>query len=243
MIDDFPTRFPTIWEACRSVGLDPTREWLPVAPAAHYLSGGVVADLDGATTLPHLWACGETACSGVHGANRLASNSLLDGLVFGRRVVCAIAAGKHAAESTGAMDGVLALPPDGGSAPDPIVLGTDGTTVAGELRSAVQRTMSADCGVARDPDGLARAARVLAELAEGAEGLPVREIASYEVINLLRVSRVIVAAATAREESRGAHTRTDIPFTDDRWLGRLVIHGDAPPRFVALAALAVREQA
>jgi L-aspartate oxidase len=243
MIEDFATRFPTIWEACQSVGLDPTSEWLPVAPAAHYLSGGVVADLDGATTLPHLWACGETACSGVHGANRLASNSLLDGLVFGRRVVCAIVAGKHAAEPTGAMDGVLELEPEAAAPPDPIVLGTEGTTVASELRAAVQRTMSADCGVARDPEGLARAAEMLGDLQAGAEGLPVREIASYEVINLLRVSLVIVAAATAREESRGAHTRTDAPFSDDRWLGRLVIHGDGPPRFVAMAALTVREQA
>ena len=90
MIDDFERRFPTIWAACRTAGLDPTNDWLPVAPAAHYLSGGIVTDLDGASTLPHLWACGETACSGVHGANRLASNSLLDGLVFGQRVVAGI---------------------------------------------------------------------------------------------------------------------------------------------------------
>ena len=103
MIDDFEHHFPTIWFSCLRADLDPTEEWLPVAPAAHYLSGGVVADLDGATTLDHLWACGETACSGVHGANRLASNSLLDGLVFGRRVVEAILAGKETAESTGAM--------------------------------------------------------------------------------------------------------------------------------------------
>ncbi len=89
-IDEFPRRFPTIWEACRAVGLDPTRDWLPVAPAAHYLSGGVCTDLDGATTLPGLWACGEAACSGVHGANRLASNSLLEGLVFAARAVEAI---------------------------------------------------------------------------------------------------------------------------------------------------------
>ena len=90
-----------------------------MAPAAHYLSGGVVTDLDGATTLAHLWACGEAACSGVHGANRLASNSLLDGLVFGRRVVEAIV-GRQAtdAESTGAMTGVLDLAAD--SAPEPI---------------------------------------------------------------------------------------------------------------------------
>jgi L-aspartate oxidase len=244
MIDEFPTRFPTIWEACRSVGLDPTREWLPVAPAAHYLSGGVVTDLDGATTLPHLWACGETACSGVHGANRLASNSLLDGLVFGRRVVCAIAAGKHAAEPTGAMYGVLDLTLDDASAAaDPIAPSDGGGLVAGELRNALQRAMSADCGVARDPDGLKRVAEALVDLAEDAAGLPARDVASYEVVNLLRVARAIVAAATAREESRGAHTRIDVPFTDDRWLGRLVVQGEEPPRFVALAALAVGEQA
>src|SRR5262245_48670421 len=89
-IDDFARRFPTIWSACQSVGLDPTRDLLPVAPAAHYLSGGVCTDLDGATTLPRLWACGEAACTGVHGANRLASNSLLEGLVFAARAVDAI---------------------------------------------------------------------------------------------------------------------------------------------------------
>ena len=93
-IDEFPARFPTIWEACRAVGLEPTRDWLPVAPAAHYLSGGVCTDLDGATTLPGLWACGEAACSGVHGANRLASNSLLEGLVFAARAVEAIVDGR-----------------------------------------------------------------------------------------------------------------------------------------------------
>ena len=93
-IDRFPERFPTIWAACRDAGLDPTRDWLPVAPAAHYLSGGVCTDLDGATTLPGLWACGEAACTGVHGANRLASNSLLEGLVFAARAVEAIADGR-----------------------------------------------------------------------------------------------------------------------------------------------------
>jgi L-aspartate oxidase len=102
--------------------------------------------------------------------------------------------------------------------------------------------MSADCGVARDPDGLKRAAEVIVDLTDDAAALPDRDVASYEVRNLLRVARAIVAAAAAREESRGAHTRTDVPHTDDRWLGRLVLHGDASPRFVALATLAAREQ-
>ena len=239
MIDDFDHRFPTIWEACQAADLDPTRDWLPVAPAAHYLSGGVVADLDGASTLPHLWACGETACSGVHGANRLASNSLLDGLVFGRRVVSAIVSGKVGAESTGAMDGVLALgAPDLEVSTDPIVLLKDQVTPPESLRGAVQRTMSTDCGVVRDPAGLQLAADTLADLARLADDLPAREIATYEVINLLRVSRAIVAAATARAESRGAHTRSDRPRVDDAWLGRLVMVGERAPMFVGLPAMA-----
>jgi L-aspartate oxidase len=244
MIDDFERRFPTIWAACASAGLDPTKDWLPVAPAAHYLSGGVVTDLDGATSLSHLWACGEVACSGVHGANRLASNSLLDGLVFGTRVVEAIVAGKDAPEATGAMAAVLSLPPFEGSPPetDPVVLRKAEVSAPEALRGAVQRTMSADCGVVRDAASLEMASETLADLAKLAEDLPAREIPTYEVINILRVSRAIVAAAWAREESRGAHTRSDAPSTDDDWLGRLVIQGDAPPRFVELPTLA-REQA
>jgi len=242
MIDDFARRFPTIWDACQSAGLDPTRDWLPVAPAAHYLCGGVVADLDGASTLAHLWACGETACSGVHGANRLASNSLLDGLVFGRRVVSALVAGKVGAESTGAMAGVLSLaPPDPDVSTDPVVLPKEHVSAPGALRSAVQRTMTADCGVVRDAQGLQLAADTLTDLARLAEDLPSREIATYEVMNLLRVSRVIVAAALARQESRGAHTRRDHPDVDDAWLGRLVVRGAQAPEFVELSAL-TREQ-
>ena len=101
--------------------------------------------------------------------------------------------------------------------------------------------MTADCGVVRDPQGLRRAADTLTDLAQLAEDLPSREIATYEVINLVRVSQVIVAAAQAREESRGAHTRRDKPDVDDAWLGRLVVRGAWAPEFVELAALA-REQ-
>src|SRR5207245_11745979 len=105
-IDGFEARFPTIWRASRTVGLDPHRDWLPVAPAAHYLCGGVCTDLDGATVLPGLWACGEAACSGVHGANRLASNSLLDGLVFARRAIAATGRGKAEPDENGALRAV-----------------------------------------------------------------------------------------------------------------------------------------
>jgi L-aspartate oxidase len=234
MIEHFEEHFPTIWVSCRRAGLDPTKEWLPVAPAAHYLSGGAVTDLDGATTLDHLWACGEVACSGVHGANRLASNSLLDGLVFGQRVVEAVLAGKSSAESTGAMTGVLDLPSDIPPETDPIVLTDESATDPDDVRPALQRLMSADCGVVRDAEGLQRASGTLAGLTLVAHDFPSRSIASYEVIDLLRVARAIVESAWQRTESRGAHTRRDHPEASDAMLGRFVTRGRAEPLFVAL---------
>jgi len=105
-LDDFAGRFPTISLLLAEVGLDPSRDWLPVAPAAHYISGGVLVDLDGASALPGLWAAGEVACTGVHGANRLASNSLLEGMVFGARCVDAILSGHDAPAATGALAGL-----------------------------------------------------------------------------------------------------------------------------------------
>jgi L-aspartate oxidase len=240
MIDDFASHFPTIWRACRTVGLDPTRDWLPVAPAAHYMSGGAVTDLDGATTLPHLWACGETACSGVHGANRLASNSLLDGLVFGRRVVEAIAAGKREAEPTGAMVGVLdvelAEPPAAAGAAPHVERSVD----VAALRQEVQRTMSAECGVVRDAASLKLAADALVDLSARATSLSGQSIADHELLDILQVSRAIVDAATAREESRGSHTRRDFPETSEAFLGRFVLGGASPPAFVPLPEHAMR---
>ncbi|HYA67124.1 MAG TPA: FAD-binding protein, partial [Acidimicrobiales bacterium] len=111
-LEDFDGRFPTIAASVRAVGLDPAHSWLPIAPAAHHLSGGVVTDLDGASALPGLWAAGESACTGVHGANRLASNSLLEGMVFGARLAEAIESGRDGPEPTGVMGALLAR--DGG---------------------------------------------------------------------------------------------------------------------------------
>jgi L-aspartate oxidase len=233
MIDEFPDRFPTIWGACQDAGLDPTTDWLPVAPAAHYMSGGVVADLDGATTLPRLWACGETSCSGVHGANRLASNSLLDGLVFGRRVVDAIAGGKSEADPTGVMAAVLDRSFATATA-DPVVLPQKRTTDPAKLRGSIQRVMTQDCGVLREADGLQLAAETLTDLAALAEDLPARQPGTYEAMNLARVARAIVASATARVESRGSHTRTDYPDTTDKYSGRYLVAGDAEPQFAPL---------
>jgi L-aspartate oxidase len=120
-LSDFEIRFPTLAASLHGVGLDPSRDWLPIAPAAHHVAGGVLTDLDGATPLAGLWAVGEVACSGVHGANRLASNSLLEGMVFGARAAEAVAAGKEVAEPTGALAPLLARPagPAGSGASGP----------------------------------------------------------------------------------------------------------------------------
>ena len=214
----FPNRFPTVWAACRGAGLDPTRDWLPVAPAAHYLSGGICTDLDGATTLPGLWACGEAACSGVHGANRLASNSLLDGLVFGTRIVRALAAGKDGPDESGVLRGV--------EVPGPVAAGPAPSTEprGGTTRDDLQRLMTRDAGVLRDRASLEHAREHLARM----------DPADREVRNLIAVSDVLVASALAREESRGTHTRVDFPDRSPAFAGRLVFTGGATPVFVPL---------
>jgi len=218
-IKNFEQRFPTIYAACQSVGLDPRVDLLPVAPAAHYLAGGVCTDLDGATTLPGLWACGEAADSGVHGANRLASNSLLDGLVFSARCVDAIAAGRDGPQQTGVMRGIAPW-----SGPAPASEPSESKRAAN--REELQQLMTREAGVLRDAASLARALTALDAM----------EPRTPVVRNLWSVSRALVLAAIAREESRGTHTRLDYPDTDDRFLGRLVFRADGGPVFVPLPA-------
>jgi L-aspartate oxidase len=123
---------------------------------------------------------------------------------------------------------------------DPVVLPQDNTGDPAALRSSIQRVMSQDCGVERDAAGLQLASDTLPDLAALAENLPSRKIATYEAMNLARVARAIVANATARDESRGAHTRIDFPTSSDDFLGRFVVTGDATPRFVPLPEPALR---
>jgi len=236
-LSEFPRRFPTIDEALQAVGVDATREWLPIAPAAHYLCGGVLTDLDGATALPGLWAAGEVACTGVHGANRLASNSLLEGMVFAARVADAVLDGRRPGRSAG-RTGVFApgadiplrplasctcsrmpvLPPRRLSLPRP-----SGTEGASAMRTELQEAMSRHAGLVRDAGGLAEAAVVVRRLRHAlAEAPP--EPAWAELRNLLDVASALVEAATAREESRGAHTRSDFTEPADSFRARLV-HG------------------
>lgn len=212
-VEGFETRFPTLAEAARAAGLQPPKDWLPVAPAAHYVCGGVLTDLDGATTLPGLWAAGEVACTGVHGANRLASNSLVEGMVFAARAVEAVLRDKGAADATGALlplleperlaPGAIAVRrlPTGGR--PPTARGGD----QAKVRETLQRAMFQGAGVLRSAGSLAAASAELDAL--GDAGVPAGEAA-----NLLVVARAVVAAATARTESRGGHRRSDYPQTD-----------------------------
>ncbi|MEH6378669.1 L-aspartate oxidase [Streptomyces sp. KLMMK] len=205
-------RFPTILAACRTHGIDPVTEPIPVAPAAHYASGGVRTDLLGRSTVPGLYACGEVACTGVHGANRLASNSLLEGLVFAERIAADVTAGLRKAGGPGE-----ALPPEASAA---------GTVLAGpKARLEIQRIMSEGAGVLRSRESLERAAAELARIDEdAAAALEAPGTESWEATNLLLVARVLVAAALRREETRGCHWREDRPDRDDTaWRRHLLV--------------------
>ncbi|HEY8276010.1 MAG TPA: L-aspartate oxidase [Methyloceanibacter sp.] len=195
----FVESFPTVNAACREAGIDPTKEPIPIAPAAHYHMGGVLTDRSGRTTLPGLWACGEVASTGAHGANRLASNSLLEAVVFGTRV---------------ANDITRVLPLSVRNKHDfkPLAIAyhrapqrADDTAAVKSLR----RTMTNNVGVIRDADSLLTALRTIAALeAEAGE--------DRRFANMLIAAKLIAASALQRRESRGAHFRTDYPVADPR---------------------------
>ncbi|MEV4681813.1 L-aspartate oxidase [Streptomyces kurssanovii] len=217
-------RFPTILAACRSHGFDPVTEPIPVAPAAHYASGGVRTDLQGRTTVPGLYACGEVACTGVHGANRLASNSLLEGLVFAERIAADIAARRP-------------WPAVAPAAPrEPSLL----PLIAPEERAEIQRIMSHGAGVLRSAASLTAAAAALESVyvtavqeREGSGKTAEPGVESWETSNLLCVARVLTAAALEREETRGCHWREDRPERDDAdWRRHLVVRLEPDRRLV-----------
>jgi L-aspartate oxidase len=213
--DRLESRFPSIVARCRAAGIDPVYEPIPVVPAAHYASGGVRTDLVGRTSVGGLYACGEVACTGVHGANRLASNSLLEGLVFAGRI---------------GVDLARRLPPQAEPAPIDRTISTG--LVDPAIRPELTRAMSTGAGVIRTDASLHRTAVTLARLAEpaatrsagsAASNVPEPCPESWDATNLHTVASVLVAAASNREETRGCHWREDFPDRDDaRWHGHLL---------------------
>jgi L-aspartate oxidase len=192
-------KFPTVYRYCRDAGIDPVLEPIPIAPAEHYHMGGVLTDADGRSTLDGLWACGETSSTGAHGANRLASNSLLEAVAFAARVAADIAARLPQVRRALAV----ALPENGAADPDPADV------------KLLRRTMTDDVGVVRDRAGLTRALGVIATL-EAKNRSP-------RFANMLAAARTIAAGALARAESRGGHYRSDFPSADPAWRHRTFI--------------------
>ncbi|GAA1970311.1 L-aspartate oxidase [Kitasatospora viridis] len=216
-------RFPTILAACREHGIDPVTGLIPIAPAAHHAAGGVRTDLHGRTSVPGLYACGEVACTGVHGANRLASNSLLEGLVFAERIAADLAARYRAGELAQRQVDVAAAR---AAATVPLP--------APEARAAIQQLMSRGAGVLRSADSMAATRAGLAELAAGAAADAAEQkpadprVETWEAANLLLVATALVGAAERRTETRGGHWREDFPERDDaHWRHHLITTLDA----------------
>ncbi len=209
---DWATRFPTILASCRDHGIDPAHDLIPVAPAQHYHSGGLRTDLWGRTNVPGLYACGECSCTGVHGANRLASNSLLEGLVFADRIADVLADHDFTRR-------------------DPIARSGPGVADAHDRR-AFQQVMTDGVGVLRSAQSMSQA---LAALDTFGPGDP--STSAWEMTNLLFVGRALAMAALAREETRGSHWREDYPDASDRWLVRLqtqIVEGELVVKEAAL---------
>ncbi|HEY5050903.1 MAG TPA: L-aspartate oxidase [Acidothermaceae bacterium] len=220
-VPDIAKRFPTITASCRANGIDPVTTPIPVVPGAHHASGGVRTDLFGRTSVPGLYACGEVACTGVHGANRLASNSLLEGLVFAARIADELA---------------RSLPPAG----EPAIDARDAGLLPSSALIGVQAAMTAGAGVLRSADSLAAAAASLARIGEQGRAGEVVEpcVEAWEATNLHTVASALVAGARLRAETRGCHWREDYPETSPAWRGHLVtsLADDGAPQTVFEAA-------
>jgi L-aspartate oxidase len=206
--------FPNIVAGCRARGIDPLHEPIPVAPGEHFACGGVWTDRNGRTSITGLFAVGETACTGVHGANRLASNSLLEGLVFGQRVGAQLVLGLPARVTNMSSEDTLENSP--GSTTTSSGVGA----VAAHQRVVIAAAMSKDAAVRREAMGLANVAELIADAERVGDQIPTQ--ADWEATNVALLSATLVAGASIRTESRGGHWRTDFPETSDRWIKRIV---------------------
>ncbi len=217
--------FPTIMARCRAEGIDPSREPIPVAPAAHYLMGGIRTDTHGATSIPGLYAVGECACTGVHGANRLASNSLLECLVFGRRAGAAAVSIQPMARVTGDIENENF---------------TNSALVPEYWRATLAQIMREHAGLQRSAASLEAALDTLAAWPLQASTMDAEAITAA---NAALTARLIIAGALLREESRGAHFRTDFPQSDEAWRVHIVQQCAAAPCTVSTVADAVSQAA
>jgi len=197
-------RFPGIDEACREFGLDITTDRIPVRPGAHYMIGGLTVDFEGKTTLPGLWAAGEVTSSGLHGANRLASNSLLEGLVFGAHA--GAAASREAARIPDDFRAVALHNPAGEQSVESLDLS--------DIRNSLKSLMWRAAGVLRERQQLIEAAETIDQWRHYVLARQFDDPTGWELQNMLTVAQVMVHAAQLREESRGVHLRTDFPETD-----------------------------
>ena len=185
--------FPTVFASCRAAGIDPLHEPIPIAPAAHYHMGGILTDAQGRSTVDGLWACGEVASTGAHGANRLASNSLLEAVVFGARVARDISASLPMAKPVKPRQ----------------ILATAGDSQSDKAEQKLRQTMAADVGVVGDAESLTNALATIVALEQDAHG-------DRRLANMLSTAKLIAAAALQRQESRGAQFRSDYPTPNDQ---------------------------
>jgi L-aspartate oxidase len=199
-IKDFPERFPNIYASCKEIDVDPVHDLIPVAPASHYASGGIRTDLNGHSSVPGLYAVGETACTGAHGANRLASNSLLEGLVFGARIAEDIAANLPEPQEPVAQDAIDFL-------------------LSPSIRGQLQRAMSKGASVVRSEKSLKETATTLEKLKDASTIYA--NLDAWETTNLYLLATAIVRSALERTESRGSHWREDFPHTSESWTKRI----------------------
>ncbi len=204
-------RFPNIFRTCLEYGIDISKDYIPVAPAEHYCMGGIKTDVDGQTNIQGLFACGEVACTGIHGANRLASNSLLEGLVFGRKIARKIAledrdtSDCNIKEITGYM------------------INKQNDDLLRGIKDEIQNTMTKYVGIIRNEQGLQRAKELIGDLQERFVALKGFSLLKLEVENMLTVAKLVIVSALERKESRGAHYRSDFDKTDDiNWKRNIV---------------------